>query len=87
MAQSGSAWVTAVNAWSASRYQKEWSSATARSNGCCSAVWQEIGKVTVPSLSPGGPARLPDSWATLLDPESATSRLTISTMITGILPS
>ena len=87
MAQSGSAWVTAVNAWSASRYQKEWSSATARSNGGCSAVWQAIGNVTVPSLSPGGPERLPGSWAALLDPASATIRLTITTIIAGILPS
>jgi len=70
-----------------SRYQKEWSSATARSNGGCIVVWQEMGKVTVPSLSPGGPERLPGSWATLLDPKSATIRLTISTIIAGILSS
>jgi hypothetical protein len=87
MAQTGSACVTAVNALRASRYQKECSSATARSNGGCIAVWQEMGKVTVPSLSPGGPERLPGSWATLRDPASTTIRLTIKTVIAGILPS
>ena len=53
MAHWGSSRVTSVNALPASRYQKECSSATARSNGFCAAGAQEIGKVTCPILSCG----------------------------------
>src|SRR5262245_6363527 len=51
MAQSGSAWVTAVNALTDSRYQNECRSATARSNGFCTAGLQEMGNVTCPIFS------------------------------------
>ena len=46
IAQSGSACATAVNALAASMYQKEWSSATARSNGFCTAAAHDVGKLT-----------------------------------------
>ena len=51
IAQSGSACVTCVNAFAASRYQNECSSATARSNGFCTAGAQETGKRTCPIFS------------------------------------
>ena len=51
IAQSGSAWAICVKAFDASRYQNECSSATARSNGCCTAGLQETAKRTRPILS------------------------------------
>ena len=51
MAHWGSICVTWVKPFTASRYQKECSSATARSNGFCAAASHEIGKVTCPILS------------------------------------
>src|SRR5687768_3621265 len=47
----GSICVTSVNPFTASRYQNECSSATARSNGFCAAGAHEIGKLTCPILS------------------------------------
>src|SRR5262249_21919313 len=57
MAQSGSACVTAVNAFAASMYQKECSSATPRSNGFCTAAPHDVAKVTWPMRSPAVCAR------------------------------
>src|SRR5262245_10982040 len=51
IAQSGSAWVTAVNALIDSRYQNECRSATARSNGFCTSGRHETGNVTCPIRS------------------------------------
>src|SRR5690348_6686152 len=52
MAHVGSAVVTAVKAFSASSYQNECSSATARSKSAWTAGAHETGKRTVPSFSP-----------------------------------
>src|SRR5262249_23808045 len=62
--QPGSAWAMAANALADSRYQKEWSRATARSNGFCMAGAQETGNVTWPIFSPGG-ATCAESGASL----------------------
>ena len=51
IAHEGSPAATAANAFSASSYQNEWSSATARANGAWDAGAQEIGNVIVPSFS------------------------------------
>src|SRR5882724_1736121 len=51
IAQSGSAWAICVKAFAASRYQNEWSKATARSKGCCAAGLQDTGKRTCPIFS------------------------------------
>jgi hypothetical protein len=50
----GSSRVTSVNPLTASRYQNECSSATARSNGFCAAGAHEIGKLTCPIRSSAG---------------------------------
>src|SRR6266481_3980616 len=53
MAQSGSAWVTAVKAFADSRYQKECRMATAWSKAFCTAGLHETGKLTFPIRSDG----------------------------------
>src|SRR5215470_13514562 len=53
MAQSGSLWVMAVNAFADSRYQNECRTATAWSKGFCTAGLQETGKLTLPIRSSG----------------------------------
>src|SRR2546422_460540 len=53
MAQSGSAWVTAVKAFADSRYQKECKTATAWSKAFCTAGLHETGKLTFPIRSDG----------------------------------
>src|SRR5712691_235905 len=53
MAQSGSAWVTAVKAFADSRYQKECKMATAWSKAFCTAGLHETGKLTLPIRSDG----------------------------------
>src|SRR5881628_1132782 len=52
MAQSGSAWATAVKALAASMYQNECRSATARSNDFCTEAAHDVGNVTWPIRSP-----------------------------------
>src|ERR687891_2695884 len=51
IAHEGLAAATSLKAFSASSYQNEWSNATARANGACTAGAQEVGKLTVPSFS------------------------------------
>src|SRR2546430_875814 len=51
IAQSGSACAMAANALADSRYQKECRSATARSNGFCTAALHETGNRTCPIFS------------------------------------
>src|SRR5215831_15607 len=50
MAQLGSVSATPVKAFTASSYQNECSSATARVNCCCASALQETGKPTSPTL-------------------------------------
>src|SRR6267142_6275551 len=69
IAQSGSACAICVKAFAASRYQNECSSATARSNGFCTAAAQEMGKRTCPIFSA--------SSATTNDATSTTRTVTI----------
>ena len=51
IAQEGSAAAISENAFSASAYQNECSSATPRAKGACDAFAQEMGNVMVPSFS------------------------------------
>src|SRR5678816_1382137 len=64
MAQVGSAVVIAVKAVSASSYQNECSSATARWKSACAVGVQEIGKWTLPSVSPSCAAAASGSAST-----------------------
>ena len=55
IAQPGSFCSTPENASRACENQKEWSSATARSNAGCTSARQDVAKCTVPSRSGGAP--------------------------------
>src|SRR5688500_5651305 len=87
MAQSGSASVTAVKAFSDSRYQNECRSATARSNGFCTAGLQETGNETWPIFSvPFGCAPAEPTVTTSTTATRASTRrfMTIPPSATGV---
>src|SRR5881296_792154 len=77
IAQPGSSLPTAVKAFTAAPYQKEWSRATDRSNEGCTSALQEVAKWTVPSWS-GLPSARGCGWlsASVPDPPIQTTRIT-----------